>query len=90
MSADRDTQGAALRRALAERGCACGADEAARLADLLLDLAAAGLLVPVTPRAAVHGPRPQAEPGAVVRCASSDPIVYNMGSSVHRTDPDAS
>ena len=115
MAAGSNKQGAALRRALAEFGVECTERQAASLADLLLDLVAAGALV-CDSHEAVHGdelgPEPStgarpfepegiarraglrgggrvalAENGSVGRRSASpdpDPIVYNMGSSIHR------
>jgi hypothetical protein len=85
--------GEALARLLAARGCACEPAEAARVADLLLDLIASGVLRPDAParESQPRGSQPKSTPSGVLgsgaRGAAPEPALetapaYNMGQSV--------
>jgi len=94
--------GAALARVLAARGCACEPAEAARVADLLLDLVAAGVLRPYAwtgSEESAHGSLPKSTPGGGVlgsraRGAAPEPGLEhpnanNMGCSISIPPEDA-
>ena len=92
--------GAALARVLAARGCACEPAEAARVADLLLDLIAAGVLRPERSGSedAARGSQPKSTPSGVLgsgaRGAAPEPGLEhpnanNMGCSISIPPEDA-
>ena len=98
MAHEQYIRGEALRRVLVARGIECSPEEASLLTSLLLDLTVAGVLQPGLASDSLHCTSPLSDtdaegcPQAAALVAADacgqadsdkDPIVYNMGSSIH-------